>query len=310
MHVVAPFAAPLSEAALRAWHALELPNLDALLPRLGRVSIDDGDEYSLTPPHERALARALGMSGTDGCLPWAAQAAADADIDTAGLAWGLLTPVHLHLGSEQVTMLDPALLRLDAGTSRALFDAVGDLYTSEGCRLHWLAPTAWLVAHDSLRALPTASIDRVIGRNVDRWLPAAAAARLMRRLQNETQMLLHTHALNAQREAAGLPTVNSVWLSGCGAWQPASRAPRDLVVEPGLRAPALAEDWAAWAEAWRAFDAGALARLLEAARAGADVSLTLCGERRARRFEAAPRSLWQRLAGAAHGRRADALAAL
>ena len=29
-------------------------------------------------------------------------------------------------------------------------------------------------------------------------------------------MLLYTHELNAQREAQGLDTVNSLWLSGCG----------------------------------------------------------------------------------------------
>jgi hypothetical protein len=65
--------------------------------------------------------------------------------------------------------------------------------------------------------LPTASLDRVIGRNIDRWLPDTAPARLLRRLQNEVQMVLHTHALNDEREAARpMPTVNSVWLSGCG----------------------------------------------------------------------------------------------
>ena len=62
-------------------------------------------------------------------------------------------------------------------------------------------------------------------------------------------------------------------------------------------APQLAEDWAGWAEAWVRLDAGAIARLLQADEAGEAVSLTLCGERFAQRFDSAPRTLWQRLRG-------------
>ena len=64
-----------------------------------------------------------------------------------------------------------------------------------------------------------------------------------------------------------------------------------------LRAPWLSGDWTAWADAWRALDAGAIARALAAARTGASVSLTLCGERSAARFALQPRTLWQRLRG-------------
>ena len=59
-----------------------------------------------------------------------------------------------------------------------------------------------------------------------------------------------------------------------------------------LRRPALAEDWAAWCEAWQALDAGPLAALLQSGAAG---RLTLCGERRAISLAPADRSLWQRL---------------
>ena len=58
----------------------------------------------------------------------------------------------------------------------------------------------------------------------------------------------------------------------------------------------LAQDWAAWAEAWQALDAHAFPPLLAAAQRGVPVALTLCGERSAQRFENRPRSLWRRLA--------------
>src|SRR5690606_16353949 len=132
---------------------------------------------------------------------------------------------------------------------------VHPLFDSEGYVLTWGAPLRWYVAHESLSELPTASIDRVIGRNVDRWLPGEPQARLLRRLQNEVQMLLYTHPLNEAREARGALPVNSFWLSGCGRHQ-AGAEPGELQLDDSLRAPLLAGDWVAWARAWRALDEG------------------------------------------------------
>ena len=108
-------------------------------------------------------------------------------------------------------------------------------------------------------------------------------------------MVLYTHAVNDRREAAGLPTVNSFWLSGCGR-MPATPTGPALAATPTLdnrlRSPALAEDWAAWCDAWRALDAGPIADLQ---RAGGKGCLTLCGERRAQTWAVQPRSWWQQL---------------
>ena len=57
----------------------------------------------------------------------------------------------------------------------------------------------------------------------------------------------------------------------------------------------LAEDWAAWAEAWRALDAEVLAPLALRVAKGEAVSITLCGERGWQRYRAASRSLWRQL---------------
>ena len=297
MHLLIPHASTLSPACAHTLSHLALPRLSALLARLDPCAEDIGDEYSLNPPHERALAAANGWQAEDGALPFAAQAAEADGIDPADQAWGLLTPVHWQVGREHVSLSDPDTLALDADSSRALFDVVRDLFDSEGFTLAWGAPLRWYAAHPSLDGLPCASIDRVIGRNVDLWLQTDTArfplARLVRRLQNEVQMLLYTHPITDAREAQGLLPVNSFWLSGCGRRQPAQgEAP---LCEDRLRRPALAEDWLAWAEAWQALDAGPLAALLQRAERGEPVQLTLCGERSARRFEARPRSLWQRL---------------
>jgi hypothetical protein len=162
--------------------------------------------------------------------------------------------------------------------------------------MHWGAPLRWYLSHPSLAGLATASIDRVIGRNVDRWLTADPASRLLRRLQNEVQMQLYGHPINERREALGQLPVNSFWLSGCGvAQRVVGASPK---VDERLRSPALADDWAAWVKAWDTLDAGPLAELAAACRSGADVRLTLCGERASVSWASARRSAWQRLQGA------------
>ena len=298
MHLLIPCASALSEPAPDVLRDLPLPNLAQLLARLSLAVDDTGDAYTLSPPHDRALAAAAGWHGADGCLPFAAQAAAGDGIAVGELAWGLVTPVHWHVGRDHVTLADPAALNLTETESRAAFDAVRGLFESEGLRFEWGAPSRWYAAHESLAGLPCASLDRVIGRNVELWMrPGAApdpAARLIRRLQSEVQLLLYTHLLNDDREQRGELTLNSFWLSGCGRFQPTTG---DAVqVNDALRAPLLADDWVGWAQAWRTLDAGDVADALQAARAGHAVALTLCGERSAQRFEAAPRSLWRTLA--------------
>jgi hypothetical protein len=177
-------------------------------------------------------------------------------------------------------------------------------FASEGITLH--APessqqgsTHWLAEGEVFRHLPTAALDRVLGRNVDPWLPqastasshpAAQAAQQLRRLQNEMQMLLYTHPLNDARASQGRWPVNSVWISGSGAL-PLVSPPQAPAATPDVQllrdlAPSVFKgDWPAYASAWAALDAGPLAALLRRQQAGQTVRLTLCGEQHAHTYE-------------------------
>ena len=294
VHLIVPFAAPSTAAGQDALSRLATPALDALLAGWHEAGRDEGEETSLTTPHERAWARALGWrTDADAALPWAARLAAADGIEVGSAAWGLLTPVHWRVGSDAVHLADPRALALDEAQSRTLFEAVRPLFDSEGFTMAWGASLRWYAAHPDLAALPTASLERVIGRNVERWLPAQTQAPLLRRLQSEVQMLLYTHPINEQREAAGVPVVNSFWLSGCGAFR--AGAALDVQVDDRLTAPALAGDWSAWTASWTALDASLLpTRPLH--------TITLCGERSAVTFERNEQRLWQRLATALKGR--------
>ena len=291
MHLLVPFASDDSEACRHVLRDLALPNLSRLLARLEPAARDDGPAHSFSPPHERALAALRGWRGDDGALPFAA-AAAQADGVTVGEhAWGLVTPAHWLLGRDHATMLDPAGLALGEAESRSLFAAIRGLFESEGFAAAWGAPERWYVGHDELAGFATASLDRVIGRNVDPWLgeTRSPTGRRIRRLQSEAQLVFHAHPVNEAREVRGEPVVNSFWLSGCGRAQAMDGA-AEPDVERSLGPPLLAGDWAGWAEAWQRLDAEAIARADRA-----DATLTLCGERSAARFEARPQGLVQRL---------------
>ncbi|KZT15363.1 phosphoglycerate mutase [Acidovorax sp. GW101-3H11] len=299
-HLLIPGAASASEGCQQAQQGLALPHLDRLLARLSPhpAQSDDGEETSFTPPHERALARALGLPAEDGHIPWAAWHRHQQGLSTDGEAWAFVTPCQWQVSTDHVTLRDPEQLGLDEAASRALLGIVAPWFAEDGITLHYDQPTRWLASGPLFTHLATASLERVLLRDVRAWMPDAKQARTLHRLHSEMQMLLYTHAFNDERTARGLPVVNSFWVHGAGALPqpvPAPSAPPHMPTP--LRDAALREDWRAWAQAWAALDAGPVTELLRQAEAGVPVTLTLCGERNARTFHSAPRSLAQRFQG-------------
>jgi hypothetical protein len=110
------------------------------------------------------------------------------------------------------------------------------------------------------------------------------------------QMLLHTHPFNDARATRGLPPVNAFWVHGAGTLpDPTPAAVAAPEMPATLRDAALREDWPAWADAWRALDAGPVARMAAHVAAGGAARLTLCGERGALTWHTARRGLGQRI---------------
>ncbi len=69
----------------------------------------------------------------------------------------------------------------------------------------------------------------VLGRSLDAVLPHDREHLHWLSLINELQMLLHGSAVNRQRETAGDPPVNGLWLWGAGVLPAARPAPFDMV---------------------------------------------------------------------------------
>lgn len=293
-HVVLPYAAMQEDSCQLVLKDLALPHLEQLLKHLSPGFVDEAEADHPVPPHERAVAAAWGL---DRAAPaWAAMTS-DSSLPSA---W--MTLCHWTAGADQVRMDDPATLPIDMDDAQALHAVLAPWFEEDGMQLQIVTPQRWRIAGEPLQGLTTASLDRVVLRDVTPWLPSAASARKLHRLHSEVQMLLYNHAFNAQRIARGLQPVNAFWLHGAGQLTPeqtatmrAAQAQSQLQVADDLRQTALRQDWPAWKQAWLAADAGPLADLMRHVQAGGSGALTLCGERHARSYTTARRGFTEKI---------------
>jgi hypothetical protein len=306
-HLLIPFASVSSDAAAKYLQDLNLPNLRQLLGTLSLVDSDVGTDESFSPPHERALARVQGLPVVDGYIPWAAQEAAQLGFKNADSAvWGWVSLCSNVVGTGSLTLEDPALLQVTEIESRQLFNDMQPYFAEDGLTLHHVAPNQWLVSGEPLRDVRTASLDRVIGKDLADWQPAQGASASLRRLQNEMQMLLYTHPVNDARSRARAAAINSIWLHGTGelaiaGGQVSTNITTAVHVPRTLVDAAFKEDWPTWVKAWQQLDATLCADLLKLAQAGEPVTLTLCGERSALRYELRSKSAMERIKASFRG---------
>ena len=296
LHLVLPHAAMPSESCQHILQNLALPQLDQLLSLLSPCYVDEGTPDQTIPAHERAVAHAWGL---DTQAPaWAALAQPS---ETAqACAW--MTLCHWTAGADQVRMDDPAALPMDMDDAHALHAVLQPWFAEDQLQLEVVTPDRWLVTGDALQDLHTASLDRVLLRDVSHWLPQGPHTRTLQRLHSEVQMLLYNHVFNAQRAARGLPPINAFWLHGAGqlsaqALQAAQTLQKitPLRVVDSLRQTALRQDWPAWKEAWLAADAGPIAQVLAHVQLGGTATVTLCGESHVRSFTSLRRNWMQKI---------------
>jgi hypothetical protein len=175
-------------------------------------------------------------------------------------------------------MAPPQHLDLSDDESQTLMAAVAPYAAQDGIRLEWVDARHWLACGEVLAGVASASADRVNGESLQTWLPLACPSGLLRRLQNEMQMLLYTHPINDARSERGLPTINAFWPWGLGSATAApSRPAQSVLWLDSLCAAARQDDANAWAQAWQKLDATAIAQALSRVRAGQPLRLVLCG---------------------------------
>ena len=301
--LVLPFALPVPEFAPDLVRALQAPALAALLARSASQRRLPVDEAVRALPHEQWLARTLGLDA-GGRPAFAAAAMRAYGLDAADGTWFIVNPVHIEIARTHLMMGDPQGLGLSGEDSRALFDAARPYVEEAGHALRYGDAQTWFLRADDWRGLDTATPEAALGMDLTDWMPAGERAAAFRRLQNEIQILWHTHPVNAAREARRQPAVNAFWPWGATAGSatpsatPAARvrlaafdapawltrladaSPADLaqfaatvdgdtLLVCGSVAPyALAADWGGWVAAMGQLEAGLFAPILDSLKAG------------------------------------------
>jgi hypothetical protein len=127
--------------------------------------------------------------------------------------WLFAAPVHMLLGRDSYFMHDSAPLSLASTDAEQLIQDLNQHFNRDGLYFY-LQETVWFLGLDTDPQITTTPLERVIGLDVAPYLPAGAGALAWAKLQNEIQMLLFAHPVNARREQQKLPVVNSLWCYG------------------------------------------------------------------------------------------------
>ena len=125
--------------------------------------------------------------------------------------WLCADPVHLRFHQERILLADAGAFDLDDDEAHALAAALNSEFADIG-EFHVATARRWYLRLNVAVNHQSEPISAVAGRRIDGEL--SSSAQPLTRWLNEVQMFLHGHPVNQQREAAGKPVVNSLWLWG------------------------------------------------------------------------------------------------
>jgi hypothetical protein len=170
---------------------------------------------------EAWLARAFGIEGAP---PMAAITLAADDAPRDG-TWLRADPVHLQLGQDAVTLHGADALDVTPSEADELVNALQGHFAGDGLAFVAPCPERWYVRVPGGEAPSTTPFAAAVGRNVYGMLPRGAGRINWPSALTEAQMVMSAHPVNARREAAGRPAINSVWFWGGGELPPEVRSP-------------------------------------------------------------------------------------
>ncbi len=198
-----------------------------------------GLQESASPGLTETLCRACGIPRQQDWPLAPICAAADGIPNVEAGYWLRLDPVHLEVVMGGLLLHPPAILDISPAEAEALVMDINLHWRDLPMRLIAASPTRWYLRLESTPDLLTIPLDQMHGEYLTENLPRGADARLFLQRINELQMLLHTHTINRQREDAGQPAINGLWLWGGG--ETSSGDPQtDLLLADEFEARALA----------------------------------------------------------------------
>ena len=132
-----------------------------------------------------------------------------------------LQPVHLHATRDHLILMGQNQIDLTKAESAELLKTALPFIEEDFQNLiQFQGQHYWFIPAGPFASLASYSIDQAHGRNIDWWMPRdtneEGIAKRWRKLQNEIQMLWHIGSVNEAREERGMPSINSLWISGIG----------------------------------------------------------------------------------------------
>lgn len=184
------------------------PALGKALARADAVAAGEGGWRAQLQRHCRVLPRTWPVAALTRQLD-----AGDAVLH----AWLRADPAHVRMDINAGRLLACGDLGLDEAEVADFLKPLKILFGDAGFPISAPVPQRWYLALPRESKLPAfADPEDVLGDDIAPHLPAGDLGRRWRSLLNEAQILLHNHPRNAERAAAGKPTVNSLWFWGGG----------------------------------------------------------------------------------------------
>jgi hypothetical protein len=136
------------------------------------------------------------------------------DADTG--PWLCADPVYLRADVTRVFLQDSDSLNITRWEADRLAALISAHFVGEEWRLEVTAPAHWHLRLSAPTAIRTYPKRLVMGKTIEKYLPAGRDATHWRAILNEIQMLFHEAELNRNRAQRGEPPINGLWLSGAG----------------------------------------------------------------------------------------------
>ena len=197
-----------------------LPALETLLARSDEVEISESSGL------ENRLLAAFGIeSEADRDLPIAAVTRV-LDLGVIDKEWWIRAdPVHLQPERDQLILTGADALNVTSEQAGRLQGEISEVYAQDGWLFKAPRPARWYLKPPQVPELRTTPLAEVIGRDIHPYLPQGVDGKKWHTTLNEIQILLHTSAVNVEREKMGQLPINSLWFWG-GGTLPKIKAPK------------------------------------------------------------------------------------
>ena len=137
-------------------------------------------------------------------------------IETDAAGWMFAEPAHFQADRDTVNLFPASRLEISADEAAVLIDALNTNFADRGLSFSCGKSGYWYVRCNPQELPQTTSIRAAQRGAVFEKLPRSTGKLSWKAIQNEAQMLFHSHAVNEQREADGKLSINGLWFWGEG----------------------------------------------------------------------------------------------